>query len=135
MSPTLTNSILTSLAYLILSPICFSIFNTAEIHREGALIYILVIQLALITSITLLTLSLFFVGRKISNRLGWMITQIVIGVLVFETVSLLFADSSLLYGFLKKPNWFQFGLSIGNLAALIIVHGVHFLINLPKKTS
>lgn len=119
-------SILISLSYLLLSPFCFALFNTFEIHREGALIYILVLELALIMSLFLFILSILL-EKSATNKLRSAIAQITIGVLLYETLSLLIAGSSLLYAFLRTPNWFQFGLSIGNLAALVTVFGIQYI--------
>lgn len=127
-------SILTSLAYLLLSPFCFTLFNTVEIHREGALIYILVLELALITSVFLFILSILL-EKSATNKLRSTIAQISIGVLLYETLSLLIADSSLLYAFLGKTNWFQFGLSLGNLAGLVTVYGIQYISFIARNNS
>ena len=132
MNASRTSIILTSLAYFILSPICFGIFNTVEIYREGVLIYILVLALAFITALFQLILSLLL-EKTVTNRFRWTLVQILIGVLFFETISLVFVDSSLLFSFLIDSRWYQFGLIIGNLAALMLAHGFHFLFVYTKK--
>ena len=132
MNASRTSIVLTAIAYFLLSPVSFGIVNTVEIHREGVLIYILVFALALVTALFQLILSLLL-EKTVTHRVRWTIAQILIGILFFETLSILFTKSSLLFAFFVETNLFQFGLSIGNAIALVLAHGMHCLFLYNRK--